>query len=106
MLPDMSDVLTEWSVPVDLITRTFTSVDFVETPVDVVTPVLAVVQPSSAEELKVLEVDYSLKHQTLHSVSLIANGQFFTYQGIEYKVISPTGWNDYGYTEAVGEQQK
>ena len=106
MLPDMSDVLEEWSVPVDLITRTFTSVDFVETDVDVITPILAVVQPSSAEDLQVLEVDYSLKHRTLHSVSPIANGQFFTYQGIEYKVISPTGWGDYGYAEAVGEQQR
>ena len=110
MLPNVSDVLTEWAIPVNLITRTTTTVDFVKQVVDVITPIYAVVQPTSPEALKVLQVDYSLRHMTLHSVSQINNGQFFTHNGIEYKVISPTGWTisgaDYGYTEAVGEQQR
>ena len=106
MLPDMSDTLTEWEQPVILKTVVRTTVDFED--VVVVTPedIRAVVQVATPEQLSVLQIDISLKYRLCHSKVPISMGQYIEFQGINYKIITPSDWTDYGFSEVIGEQVK
>ena len=107
MLPDMSDVLTEWLQPVKLKTVTTTSVDFVETDVIVVAGILAVVQPADPEKLQVDQIDYSLEYIQIHSVTPMAIGQYIEWDGRDFKLVPfRKGYGQYGYVEVVGEETK
>lgn len=107
MLPDMSDVLTEWSQPVVLKTRTEATVDFVPT-VNVATQdIMAVVQPADPEKLQVDQIDYSLEYIQIHSVSPMAIGQYVEWMGRDFKLVPfRKGFGQYGYVECVGEETK
>lgn len=106
MLPDVSDVLGEWSRTVTLKTVTRTTVDF-QPVIDVTTqPVQAVIQVAKPESLNVGDIDWSLRYLRVHSVSLIDVGQYIEYQGVNYKVITPSNWQDYGYSEVIAEEVK
>lgn len=106
MLPNMSDVLPEWEQAITLRTITTTTVDFerVDTVVDV--PLRAVVQPTKAEDISVQQVDFSLRHYTIHTVEPISITSRIVYQATEYKAIQLNAWGDYGYYEAVFEEVK
>jgi len=107
MLPDMSDVLTEWSQPIKLKTVTETTVDFVPTTTIVVENIVAVVQPADPEKLKVEQIDFSLEYIQIHSVSAMAIGQYVEWDGRDFKLVPfRKGYGQYGYTEAVGEETK
>lgn len=107
MLPDMSDVLTEWSQPVKLKTRIETTVDFVPTVVIVTEDIRAVVQPADAERLQVDQIDYSLEYIQIHSVTPMAIGQYVEWDGRDFKLVPfRKGYGQYGYVEAVGEETK
>lgn len=105
MLPDMSDVLTEWLQPVKLKTVTTTSVDFVETEVVTVADIMAVVQPADPEKLQVDQIDYSLEYIQIHSVTAMAIGQYVEWDGRDFKLVPfRKGYGQYGYVEVVGEE--
>ena len=107
MLPDVSDALEEWVSAYTVKTLTRTTVDF--EPVDVVTPrtVRALTQPADPQRLQTLTgLDWSLKYREMHSLDVIANGEYFEYKGEDYKIVSRVDWSDYGYYKAVGEQTK
>lgn len=107
MLPDMSDVLTEWSQAVKLKTVTITTVDFVETKTVVVTDILAVVQPADPEKLQVDQIDFSLEYIQIHSVTPMAINQYIEWDGRDFKLVPfRKGYGQYGYTEVVGEETK
>lgn len=107
MLPNMSEVLTEWSQPVVLKTKTITTVDFVETVIVTATDIMAVVQPADPEKLQVLQIDFSLEYIQIHSVSPMAIGQYVQWDGRDFKLVPfRKGYGQYGYTEAVGEETK
>lgn len=107
MLPDMSDVLTEWSQPVVLKTRTETTVDFVPTVNVAAQEIMAVVQPADPEKLQVDQIDYSLEYIQIHSVSPMAIGQHVEWQGRDFKLVPfRKGFGQYGYVECVGEETK
>lgn len=107
MLPDMSEVLTEWSQPVVLKTRTETSVDFLPVVVVTAANIMAVVQPADPEKLQVLQIDFSLEYIQIHSVSPMAIGQYVQWDGRDFKLVPfRKGYGQYGYTEAVGEETK
>ena len=107
MLPDMSDVLTEWSQPVKLKTVTETTVDFVPTRTVVAATILAVVQPADAEKLQVDQIDYSLEYIQIHSVTPMAIGQYVEWNGRDFKLVPfRKGYGQYGYSECVGEETK
>lgn len=103
MLPDVSDVLTEWEVPVRIKTVTRTTVDF--EPVNTVAgrTIDAVVQTPQKERLQTVQIDFSLKYQQLHSKEPVYNGEYLEYNGKDYKVIDDGDWQSYGYTDAVCE---
>lgn len=106
MIPDMSDVLAEWYVPVILKTVTETTVDL--EPVETVTvePISAVVQPPTPEQLNAESLDWSLRPLTFHSVSQIELGQYIEYEGRDYKIITDGNWQLYGFSEVIGEETK
>lgn len=107
MLPDMSDVLTEWSQPVKLKTVTTTSVDFVESQAVAVADIMAVVQPADPEKLQVDQIDYSLEYIQVHSVSPMAIGQYIEWDGRDFKLVPfRKGYGQYGFVEVVGEETK
>jgi len=107
MLPDMSDVLTEWSQPVILKTVSSTTVDFVETETVIALPIMAVVQPADPEKLKVEQIDFSLEYIQIHSVSPMTIGQYVEWLGRDFKLVPfRKGYGQYGYVEAVGEETK
>lgn len=107
MLPDMSDVLTEWSQPVKLKTVTTTSVDFVETQAVLVFDIMAVVQPADPEKLQVDQIDFSLEYIQVHSVSPMAIGQYIEWDGRDFKLVPfRKGYGQYGFVEVVGEETK
>lgn len=107
MLPDMSEVLTEWSQPVVLKTRTETTVDFVPTVNVAAQDIMAVVQPADPEKLQVDQIDYSLEYIQIHSVSPMAIGQYVEWQGRDFKLVPfRKGFGQYGYVECVGEETK
>ena len=107
MLPDMSDVLTEWSQPVKLKTVTTTSADFVETQAVLVFDIMAVVQPADPEKLQVNQIDFSLEYIQVHSVSPMAIGQYIEWDGRDFKLVPfRKGYGQYGFVEVVGEETK
>lgn len=107
MLPDMSEVLTEWSQPVALKTVSETTVDFAPTITIVGANIMAVVQPADPEKLKVEQIDFSLEYIQIHSVSPLAIGQYVEWDGRDFKLVPfRKGYGQYGYTEAVGEETK
>lgn len=107
MLPDMSDVLTEWEQSVILKTVTRTTVDFVDQIVITPKPLRAVVQVADKERLNPDEIDWSLRYILIHSKQPMQLGQYVEYQGTDYKLTQgDANYQDYGYTELVGEEVK
>lgn len=107
MLPDMSDVLTEWSQAVKLKTVSVTTVDFVGTEIITAADIMAVVQPADPEKLKVEQIDFSLEYIQVHSVSPMAIGQYIEWNGRDFKLVPfRKGYGQYGYVEVVGEETK
>lgn len=106
MLPDVSDALTEWAIPVTVKTVSQATVDF--EPVESVTPrtVDAVIQPAQKEKLNAEQIDWSLRYLLVHSTEPLYAGEFIEYEGEDYKIIEPGDWQLYGYTEAIAEQTK
>lgn len=105
MLPDMSDVLLDWEQTVKLKTVTETSINFVDTTVVTVTPILAVVQPADKTKLNIDSLDWKKEYVTCHKRgSGIEIGQFIEWQGEDFKIVGPNGnYSDYGFIELVGE---
>lgn len=106
MLPNKSKTLRKWEQDVILKTVTRTTVDFEDVVVITPQPIKAVVQVASAEQLKAFDIDWSLRYLQIHSSSLIDVGQFIEYQGLNYKVISPSNYQDYGFSEVIAEEVK
>lgn len=107
MLPDMSDVLAEWSQPVVLKTVTETTIDFVPKETISAVSIQAVVQPADPERLQVDQVDYALEYIQVHSVTPMAIGQYIEWDGRDFKLVPfRKGYGQYGYAEVVGEETK
>lgn len=106
MLPDMSDVLTEWETPQLIKTVTNTTVDF--EPVEVVTGRTqnCVVQVADKEKLNLDTINWSLEYLMVHSKSDIEIDELIEYKGRDFIVVQRGPWNDYGYTEVIAEETK
>lgn len=106
MIPNVADVLIDWEQPVTFKTVDITTVDFEEVRVVTPTPRTAVVQPADPERITVEQVDWSMRHYTVHSRYPIDVAQYIEYQGVDHKVIQLLAWGDYGYWEVVIEEMK
>ena len=106
MLPDMSDVLTEWEVPVKLKTVTRKTADFEAADIVVVEDRLMVVQPADKEQLNAEDIDWSLEYVEVHSKDPASVGQFVEWEGKDYKLITGGNYRLYGYHHVIGEETK
>ena len=106
MLPDMSDTLSEWSLPYPLKTVTKLTVDFVEADTVSVGTVSAVIQVADKTKLNIDQIDWSLRYLLVHTADEIIIGQYIEFEGGDYKVVDDGNYQLYGFTEAVAEQTK
>ena len=86
--------------------QTRTTIDFVDQIVNVDTSIEIVIQPASAEDLTVDVIDWSIRHVKIWSTTDIEIDDFILYQGITYLVVQRLGYNDFGYTKVIAEEQK
>jgi hypothetical protein len=107
MIPDMSDVLSEFEITVNLDTYQLQSVNFVETMVKTSSvPISAVIQPASQERLQSLQIDFSLRYIQIHATTQLNVGQYIVYNGVNYKIITSGDYQLYGFSDVVGEETK
>lgn len=108
MIPNMSFVLGAFQTDVMLNTYERQSVDFVETMVLTSSVAIkSVVQPAQAEQLKAIGiVDFSLRYIQVHSQTELNVAHYIVYQGVSYKIITPSDYQLYGYSEVVAEEVK
>lgn len=106
MLPDMADVLDEFSQPITLSRITQTIVG--HRPVDTATAVsiMAVVQPAQKDKINSDIIDWNLAYYQVHSKQAILVNDQMLYQGTNYKAVELAQYGDYGYYEALFEQIK
>ena len=106
MLPDMSDVLDEFSQPITLIRVSQDIVNFrpVDNETDV--PIDAVVQPAVKEKINPNIIDWSLDYKQVHSFQEILFGDQMVYCGVKYKAVELGPYQDYGFSEAIFEEIK
>lgn len=106
MLPNMSDALLEWEIPVKLKTVTEATINFVKTKVVTVGDLLAVVQPAEKEKINPDTLDWSKEYLQIHSRSMLLLGQFIEYQGKDFKLVQKGNYGNYGYFEIFAEETK
>jgi hypothetical protein len=106
MLPDMSDVLTEWEIFVKLKTVATFTVEFVDESAIYVADAVAVVQPAQKERLNADAIDWSLRYLQVHCRQQLNAGQFIEFEGEDYKIIEDGNYQLYGFSDVVAEQTK
>lgn len=107
MIPDMSEALEEWEIDIVHKRYTITSVNFVDTTTEILNETIkAVLQPASPDELTALGVDLSLRHLKIHSTTELLFGDYIEYGGVSYKIINPSDYQLYGFSEVIGEEVK
>lgn len=106
MLPDMSDVLSEWSQPVKLKTVTTTTVNFEPVQSVDVQNIVAVVQVADMEKLNPDMIDWSRRYLMIHAKVPLDVGQVIEYKGADYKIIAVNNYGDYGFYDVTAEETK
>jgi hypothetical protein len=103
MLPDMSDVLTEWEVPVTIKTVTRITVDF--EPADIIAgrTIQAVVQNANRDQLTTAQIETGQRYLMVHAKTELNRGEFIEHKGKDYKFVNDADWSDYGYYETIAE---
>ena len=106
MIPDMSDTLSEWSLPYPLKTVTRVTVDFVEADTVSVGSVQAVVQVADKTKLNIEQIDWTLLYLLVHTADKLTIGQYIEFEGGDYKIVDDGDFQLYGFSEVVAEQTK
>lgn len=105
-LPDVSQVLNDWVVPVTIKTVTKATVDFVATNVVTSRSQDCVIQVADKSKLNSKTINWNLRYLMVHSKSAIEMSEYITFDGEDYKVIEKGNWTSYGYIEVVAEQTR
>jgi hypothetical protein len=87
-------------------TVTRTTEDFVEAQSVEERTQKCVIQVARPEDLNNDTLDWSLKHLLIHSRSTLAMRELVEYKDEDYIIVRVSGWNDYGYIEAIASQTK
>lgn len=103
MLPDVSEALTEWEVPVTIKTVTQVTANFQPADQVATRTILAVVQNAQRDRLTTTQIEAGQQYKTLHSKEPVNRGEFLFFEGKDYKIIDDGDWQRYGYTEALCE---
>lgn len=105
-LPNLAHVLAAWMRPYTVRSVERITVDFVEASVVTARTISAVVQVADKTKLNPDSIDWALRYLQLHSPQQIIVGEIIEFQGADYKVISTSDYQIYGFTEATAEQIK
>lgn len=103
---DVSDTLDEWSRPVLIKTVTVTTVDFVKTEQVAGRTQNCVVQVQQPDELVKRGLDVTVRHIRVHSHQQIDQGELVEFNGRDYRVLHPSQWDGYGYTDVDAADTK
>lgn len=106
MLPNLSNTVRRFGQPIDLMLVKKSTVDFEEVLTISYRSVNATVQAADYERLGAYDIDWSLEYVWVHSVSDFEVGEYLHWKGKFYKFIPSKDYQDYGYTEGIGEQVK
>jgi len=106
VIPDMSDVLTEWALPYTRKTITRSTIDFEEVIVVIKDIIKAVIQPANKQKLNSAQIDWSLDYLQVYTTTELSNGEYIVYNGEDYKIIEDGNYALYGYSEVIAEQTK
>jgi len=87
-------------------TVTSTSTNFVVTDVIVGRLQQCVIQSASPDDLKADTIDHSNEHLTVHSSTVMLNGEYLQYKGKDYKFIGKGDFTDYGFCKQLAEETK
>jgi len=102
-LPDMSEVVEDWADDRTVKTVTRQTVDFEQADVVTLRTVRAMIQPADPRKLNVEQIDWSKRYILLHALTELAIDELVEYRGADHKIISHTGWTEYGYDRAVAK---
>ena len=103
-LPDMSCAVEAWSSKYQIRKTTKVTIDFEDQNITDEREIKALIQPAQKRKLNPDLVDWSLRYQTIHSLSPIVIGEELTYKSIDYKVVDDGDYDSFGYTEGVLEE--
>lgn len=106
MLPNVSNVLNSWQVPVKLKVITITTTDFEPTKTIVVSNIKAVVQIATRENLNNDTIDWSKETLFIHSKENIEIGNVIEFNNKDYRVIDRDNYNQYGYRAVIASETK
>lgn len=102
----MSDVLTEWEIPVLLKIVQRQTVDMLPADVVTVQPIVAVCQPAQKEKINPDILDWSKAYIQVHAKLELLTGQYIEFNGEDYKITEDGNYALYGYSEVIAEQTK
>jgi len=103
---DVSDALDEWGRDTLIKTVTVTTVDFAETEVVAGRTQPCVVQVQQPDELIKRGLDVTVRHIRAHSQLAIQQGELIEFNGRDYRVLHPSQWDGYGYTDVDAADTK
>jgi len=103
MLPNLSSVLTDWERPITIKTVVRTTTDFVPTDIVTVREQNCVVQVASQKDIIADNIDWALRYLRVHSKEALLIGEYVTFDGADFKIISRGNWIGYGYYEVIAE---
>lgn len=104
MLPNLNQVVKNFSQKVTLQRTTQTIVNFKPVNTVVETIINATVQVANDEALKVNNLDYSKSYFTIHTTDSIKVNDLILYRGKKLKIIILRDDSDYGFIKGIGEQ--
>jgi len=105
-IPDMSDVLEEFSQPLMLSRVSQQIVDFHPVNVETKFEISAVIQPAQKEKINPDIIDWRLSYYIIHCAEKILIGDFVEYCGKKFKCIETANYSDYGFYESLFEEIK
>lgn len=104
MLPNLSQVVNNFSQTVTLKKTTQTIVNYKPVNTVVESQIKATIQVANDETLKVNGLDNSKSYFTIHSISVLKVNDIVVYKGKNLKIIIIRDNSDYGFYKGIGEQ--
>ena len=104
MLPNISQVVNNFSQTVTLKKTTQTIVNYKPVNTVIESQIKATIQVANDETLKVNNLDTSKSYFTIHSTSALKVNDVVVYKGKILKVTPIRDNSDYGFYKGIGEQ--
>lgn len=103
---DVSDALGDWTRPRLIKTVTVTTVDFKKVEQVAGRTQECMVQVAQPEQLIKRGLDVSVRHIRVHSEHDIDMKGLIEFNGKDYRVVTPSQWDGYGYVDVMAAETK